>query len=226
MGEMAKTKQEKTGEALWIELKNVIGAIKDLSTTIAGHGGNISHIEQIGMKENVYLYLELEGVDDFQKLIKELRKLKVTVKVTTVPTFGQIYGKRVIIIGGGAQVAEVAKGAISEADRHNIRGERISVDTIPLVGEKEIATAVRAVARLPRAKVLILAGALMGGEITKAVREIRRQGIRVVSLNMAGSMPNEADLIVTDPIQAGVMAVMHIADTAKFTITKQKGRIY
>jgi energy-converting hydrogenase B subunit Q len=205
---MAKTTQEKTGEALWIELKNVIGAIKDLSTTIAGHGGNIIHIEH------------------FAKLIKDLKKLKVVVKVTTVPTFGQIYGKRVIVIGGGAQVAEVAKGAILEADRHNIRGERISVDTIPLIGEKEIATAVRAVARLPRAKILILAGALMGGDITKAVKEIRRQGIRVVCLNMAGSVPDEADLVVTDPIQAGVMAVMHIADTAKFTITKQKGRIY
>jgi energy-converting hydrogenase B subunit Q len=223
---MAKTTQEKTGEALWIELKNVIGAIKDLSTTIAGHGGNIIHIEQLGMRENVYLYFELEGVDDFAKLIKDLKKLKVVVKVTTVPTFGQIYGKRVIVIGGGAQVAEVAKGAILEADRHNIRGERISVDTIPLIGEKEIATAVRAVARLPRAKILILAGALMGGDITKAVKEIRRQGIRVVCLNMAGSVPDEADLVVTDPIQAGVMAVMHIADTAKFTITKQKGRIY
>ena len=55
-----------------------------------------------------------------------------------------IYGKRVIIIGGGAQVGQVAIGAISEADRHNIRGERISVDTIPLVGEQAIADAVRA----------------------------------------------------------------------------------
>jgi len=41
---------------------------------------------------------------------------------------GAIYGKRIIIIGGGAQVGQVALGAISEADRHNIRGERISVD--------------------------------------------------------------------------------------------------
>ena len=75
-----------------------------------------------------------------------------------------VYGKRVIIIGGGAQVGQVAVGAISEADRHNIRGERISVDTIPLVGEEPLADAVRAVARLPRARVLVLAGALMGGD--------------------------------------------------------------
>ena len=137
-----------------------------------------------------------------------------------------IFGKRVIIIGGGAQVGQVAVGAISEADRHNIRGERISVDTIPLVGEEPLAGAVRAVGRLPRARVLVLAGALMGGAITDAVTELRQQGVIVISLNMAGSVPDAADLVVTDPLQAGVMAVMAIADTARFDITRQRDRRY
>ena len=66
------------------------------------------------------------------------------------PSSAKIYGKRIIVMGGGAQVGQVALGAISEADRHNIRGERISIDTIPLVGEQELAAAVRAVMRLPR----------------------------------------------------------------------------
>ena len=137
-----------------------------------------------------------------------------------------VFGKRVIIMGGGAQVGQVAVGAISEADRHNIRGERISVDTIPLVGEEPLAGAVRAVGRLPRARVLVLAGALMGGAITDAVAELRRQGVIVISLNMAGSVPDVADLVVTDPLQAGVMAVMAIADTARFDITRQRDRRY
>ncbi|HVN79225.1 MAG TPA: DUF5612 domain-containing protein, partial [Terriglobia bacterium] len=141
-------------------------------------------------------------------------------------SFARIYGKRIIIIGGGAQVGQVAVGAISEADRHNIRGERISVDTIPLVGERELAAAVRAVARLPRARVLVMAGALMGGKITEAVEEIKQKGILVISLNMAGSVPDAADLVVSDPIQAGVMAVMAIADTAKFDINRQRHRRY
>jgi energy-converting hydrogenase B subunit Q len=143
-----------------------------------------------------------------------------------VNTFQAIYGKRVIIMGGGAQVGQVAIGAISEADRHNIRGERISVDTIPLVGERPLADAVRAVARLPRARVLVLAGALMGGDIEKAVREVREQGLLVISLNMAGSVPDAANLVVTDPIQAGVMAVMAIADTAKFDIARLSRRVF
>jgi energy-converting hydrogenase B subunit Q len=98
------------------------------------------------------------------------------------------------------------------------------VDTIPLVGEKELAGAVRAVARLPRARVLVMAGALMGGEITRAIEEIKQKGILVISLNMAGSVPDAADLVVSDPIQAGVMAVMAIAHTAKFNVDRLNRR--
>lgn len=155
-----------------------------------------------------------------------LRKLPGVARSEARATLGQIFGKRVIVIGGGAQVAQVNLGAVTEADRHNLRGERISVDTIALVGEREIADAVRAVADLPRAHILVLAGSLMGGEITKAVRELQAVGIPVVSLNMAGSVPSVADLVVSDPVQAGTMAVMAIADTARFSIDRQRGRKY
>jgi energy-converting hydrogenase B subunit Q len=131
-----------------------------------------------------------------------------------------------VIMGGGAQVGQVAIGAILEADRHNIRGERISVDTIPLVGEQELAAAVRAVVLLPRVRLLVLAGSLMGGEITKAVEDVRAKGLIVISLNMAGSVPDAADLVVSDPVQAGVMAVMAVADTAKFTVERLRRRVF
>ena len=147
-------------------------------------------------------------------------------RVELTPSFAKIYGKRIIIMGGGAQVGQAALGAITEADRHNIRGERISVDTIPLVGEEALASAVRAVVRLPRVRLLVLAGSLMGGEITAAVEEVRQKGLPVISLNMAGSVPDVADLVVSDPIQAGVMAVMAIADTATFDIVRQQKRRY
>jgi energy-converting hydrogenase B subunit Q len=156
--------------------------------------------------------------------MSELEALEVVTSVTPVPSFQQIFGKRVIVIGGGAQVGAVAQGAISEADRHNIRGERISVDTIALVGEDRLAAAVRAVARLHRATVLVLAGALMGGDITTAVQEIQEAGIIVICTSMAGSLVQSADLVVSDPLEAGVMAVMAIADTARFSIDKVRGR--
>jgi energy-converting hydrogenase B subunit Q len=47
-------------------------------------------------------------------------------------------------------------------------------------------------------------------------------GLLVVSLNMAGSVPDAADLVVTDPVQAGVMTVMAVAKTARFDVKKLK----
>ena len=66
----------------------------------------------------------------------------------------------------------------------------------------------------------------MGGEIEAAVREVRAQGLIVISLNMAGSVPDAADLVVSDPVQAGVMTVMAVAETAKFSIARLKRRVF
>ncbi|HEX8693192.1 MAG TPA: DUF5612 domain-containing protein [Longimicrobium sp.] len=203
------------------------GVLHRLTGVIAGHGGDISSVDIIDQEAGqARIYFEIEMPQDPQPLAEELRALPVVHEVEFVKTLQMIYGKRIIIMGGGAQVGQVAIGAISEADRHNIRGERISVDTIPLVGEQPLADAVRAVARLPRASALVLAGSLMGGDIERAVREVRAQGLLVVSLNMAGSVPDAADLVVTDPVQAGVMTVMAIAKTAKFTVSHLKRRVF
>jgi energy-converting hydrogenase B subunit Q len=172
------------------------------------------------------IYLEFSVADSIDRILEELRRVAGVSLVELTPSFSKIYGKRIVIMGGGTQVGQVALGAIAEADRHNIRGERISVDTIPLVGEQELAAAVRSVVRLPRVKILVLAGALMGGEITEAVTEVRQQGLYVISLNMAGSVPDAADLVVSDPVQAGVMAVMAIADTARFDLMRQLKKRY
>jgi energy-converting hydrogenase B subunit Q len=64
----------------------------------------------------------------------------------------------------------------------------------------------------------------MGGDISQAVKEIRDVGIIVVCTSMAGSVPDVADLVVSDPVEAGVMAVMLIADTASFSIEHVRGR--
>jgi energy-converting hydrogenase B subunit Q len=201
--------------------------LHQLTGVIAQHRGDISSVEISGQSSMQDLVnFEIDLPDDPALLIAALRELPVVHDVELVSTLETIYGKRIIIMGGGAQVGQVAIGAISEADRHNIRGERISVDTIPLVGEQQLADAVRAVARLPRARAIVLAGSLMGGDIERAVREVRAQGLLVVSLNMAGSVPEAADLVVTDPVQAGVMTVMAVADTAKFTVDRLQRRVF
>jgi len=198
------------------------GILHQLTGVIARHAADITSVDIIEARQT---YFEID-VTDGPALLEDLSKLPIVHKVSRVKTFQTVFGKHIIIIGGSAQVGQVATGAISEADRHNIRGEHISVDTIPLVGEQPLADAVRACARLPRLKALVLAGSLMGGDIERAVREVRQQGLLVVSLNMAGSVPDAADLVVSDPVQAGVMTVMAVAETAKFSIARLKKRVF
>lgn len=212
---------------LLISLRGGPGGLHQVTGVFARRAVNIRSVDILEETEagaRVYFEVEPPAAGGAAELAADLAALPGVLGVETVESMQRVYGKRVIIIGGGAQVGQVALGAIAEADRHNIRGEHISIDTIPLVGEQVLAAAVRAVVRLPRVKALVLAGALMGGDIEAAVREVRAQGLLVFSLNMAGSVPEACDLVVTDPVQAGVMVVMAVADTAKFNVSRLKRR--
>jgi hypothetical protein len=82
------------------------------------------------------VYWELDGVDD-PRAAASFLEIDVVESLQRLPTMYQVWGKRIIVVGAGAQVGQVAIGAIGEADRHNIRGEKISVDTIPIVGRDQ-----------------------------------------------------------------------------------------
>jgi len=214
-----------TDLAVLTTVSNQPGVLFGLTKVLADRQANITYVDIIHHPDrDPEIYLEFSADGDLERLTAELRQVGGVSNVEVTPSFSKIYGKRIIIMGGGAQVGQVALGAVAEADRHNIRGERISVDTIPLVGEEALASAVRAVVRLPRVRLLVLAGSIMGGDISRAVEEVRAKGLLVISLNMAGSVPDVADLVVSDPVQAGVMAVMAVADTAQFDIMRQQNR--
>ncbi|CAN5287364.1 DUF5612 domain-containing protein [soil metagenome] len=213
--------------ALMIRTPDEPGVLHALTRVFVEHRANITYVDIAERREDgSTVYFELENVTDPGGLLGDLEGLSLVQAVERAPSFQKVYGKRIIVVGGGAQVGQVVVGAVAEADRHNIRGEKISVDTIPLIGEEDLAAATRAVARLPRAVALVLAGALMGGDVAKAVYEIRAKGIIVLSLNMPGSVPDAADLVVSDPVQCGVMAVMAVSDSALFDIARQRGRRY
>ncbi len=227
MKELKKALDEKKLLALNLITTKDEKIVEEILTYLFKNNITTEYIQMFKKYDKIYIYLEVKDEKDVKKKLENL-KIKLGNRIVEIEIhkpFMQIYGKRVIVIGGGAQVSQVVLGAVTEADRHNLRGERISVDTIPLVGEEDIAEAVKAVGRLHRAAILILAGSLMGGKITQAVKELKeKHGIPVISLNMAGSVPEVADLVVTDPVQAGVMAVMTIASTAKFDLNRVKGK--
>jgi energy-converting hydrogenase B subunit Q len=212
--------------AISVTVEDRPGMLFKTTQVLTENEADIRYVDILHRPTHTEIFFECELPKAVEPVIERLRIIDGVTNAASAPSMSLIYGKRIVIMGGGAQVGQVALGAIAEADRHNIRGERISVDTIPLVGEPELAAAVRAVVRLPRVRLLVLAGSLMGGDIATAIEEVRAEGLIVISLNMAGSVPDAADLVVSDPVQAGVMAVMAIADTAKFDILRQQKRRY
>ena len=221
--------------AVRLELLDEPGAMSVVAANVGAVGGRVRTLATVrragkaGVEatdaDTVEVELEVEDADE-RALVEALEPLREVIALSVTRSMGKVFGKRIIVVGGGAQVAQVALGAVTEADRHNLRGEKISVDTIPLVGEENIAAAVRAVADLPRARMLVLAGSIMGGEISRAAEELRAVGIPIIALNMVGSITDHVDLVISDPVQAGTMAVMAVADTATFDLAKQRGRRY
>ena len=141
------------------------GVLHQLTGVIARHEGDITSVEILDnwpAEARTYFEVVLPGTTE--ALIEDLRALADCARAWSWSR----PCRRSTASGSSSWAAARRWGRwpsarSREADRHNIRGEHISVDTIPLVGEQKLADAVRAVARLPRAKALVLAGSLMGG---------------------------------------------------------------
>lgn len=115
-----------------IVARSGLGVLHELTGVIARNRGNIASVEIIEERPpESRIYFEIDLPVEPSVLESDLKKLEIVRQVTVVKTLQKIYGKRIIIVGGGAQVGQVAIGAISEADRHNIRGEHISIDDSP-----------------------------------------------------------------------------------------------
>ena len=138
----------------------------------------------------------------------------------------RVFGKRVIVVGGGAQIAQVALGAVSESDRHNLRGERISVDTIALVGEHDDRSP--PCARSPTCRAPTSSCSRARSWVVRSPGRPRapRGGYPGRDAEHGRVGDPGGRLVVSDPVQAGTMAVMAIADTARFDLSKQRGRRY
>src|SRR5580704_4310518 len=104
---------EKIG--LLVEADPGPGILHQLTGVIARHKGNITSIEIVEERQT---YFEIDVEDGPTAIQDDLSNLPIVHTVTQVKTFQTIFGKRIIVMGGGAQVGQVAIGAISEADRH------------------------------------------------------------------------------------------------------------
>src|SRR4029450_7674395 len=117
-----------SGHAVLVTVTDQPGMLFGVTRVLAGHHANITYVDMHGGGAISDIYLEFTVADDgAEEVVRELRELAGVMKVEETPSLAKIYGKRIIVMGGGAQVGQVALGAIAEADRHNIPGVSNSV---------------------------------------------------------------------------------------------------
>jgi energy-converting hydrogenase B subunit Q len=98
---------------LHVRARSGPGILHQLSGVIARHQGDITSVEiaeRTPDESRVYFEVVLPGASD--ALVSELRALDPVLALELVETFQRVYGKRIIIMGGGAQVGQVAIGAM------------------------------------------------------------------------------------------------------------------
>ena len=83
------------------------GVLDDITDVITSHGANISYVHLFVEKNNIgSINLELEHVEDIDMLVSDLENISEVKSVELHGSQFDIWGKRIIIVGGGAQVAQ------------------------------------------------------------------------------------------------------------------------
>src|SRR2546430_3210739 len=125
---------------LLVECRDEPGVLHRITEVILRHNANIGYVAGGARGGPVAeIQLEVSGAFELDRLTSELEAVPGVTKVTAVPTFQAIYGKRVIVIGGGAQGGVVAAGPLSQADRHHIRRAGNFGAPTPPLGEETLA---------------------------------------------------------------------------------------
>ena len=99
------------GHTLLVTTADSPGVLSTITQVIAAHPANIRSIESLGPRgEGFVVDPGLNPLDDYQALRANLLALSVVQRIEEPPPLMAIYGKRIIIMGGGAQVGQVASG--------------------------------------------------------------------------------------------------------------------
>src|SRR2546429_1031366 len=134
---------------LLVECRDEPGVLHRITEVILRHNANIGYVAG-GARGGplAEIQLEVSGAFDLDRLTSELEAVPGVTKVTAVPTFQAIYGKRVIVIGGGAQSGMVGPSAVSQSARPTTPGVGISVGNIPPPGVRQTGHPARGLGRL------------------------------------------------------------------------------
>src|SRR5471032_1368587 len=100
--------------AVLTTVTNQPGILFGLTKVLADRRANITYVDIIHHTDrNAEIYLEFSAdvdADAVSALWGELGAVPGVSHVELTPSFSNIYGKRIVIMGGGAQVGQVALG--------------------------------------------------------------------------------------------------------------------
>src|SRR5207244_309953 len=74
-----------------------------MTSVIVRHGGYIHSVDIIERGDRSAIFWELYGVDNEESLIADLEALEVVSSVERVPSMLEVFGKRIIVIGGRSE---------------------------------------------------------------------------------------------------------------------------
>src|SRR4026209_2776336 len=105
-----------SAHAILCTLSDRPGMLSDLTKVLADQLANITYVDIHPGSPSVGIYFEFTLPDErFPPALAGLSAVIGVSQVSETPSFNIIYGKRIIVMGGGAQVGQVAMGAITEA---------------------------------------------------------------------------------------------------------------
>src|SRR5215510_4352455 len=84
------------------------GMLFGLTKVLADHEANIRYVDLHSSGDHAEVYLEFALEQPPEPVIEDLRRIEGVTRLEETASFAKIYGKRIIIMGGGAQVGQVA----------------------------------------------------------------------------------------------------------------------
>src|SRR6185503_2874000 len=86
------------------------GILYALTKVLADHHAQITYVDLLAHDARSEVVFEFTIAAELSAIVGELERLEGVHSVSPMPPMTKIYGKRIVIMGGGAQVGQVALG--------------------------------------------------------------------------------------------------------------------
>src|ERR1700687_1054390 len=101
--------------AISVTVEDRPGMLFKTTQVLTENAASFRYVDILHRPTPTEIFFECELATPIEPVIERLRSVDGVTNAAAAPPMSLIYGKRIIIMGGGAQVGQVALGAIAEA---------------------------------------------------------------------------------------------------------------